>query len=309
MFSCDVAVVVRRGADHLVADAGSTGRVETVHAAVADRRDDDHPGVHERACAAGSRGLRPVVERVTDRHVEHVHAVRECALHRREHHVVRRRAAATEDAVGTELDARRHALHTARGRGAGPDDSGDVRAVAVAVVRIRIRNRSWAVERVRRTGGRELAGVVRVADEVPARDHAAAREVVVEDAVAAGGIAVDAVTAEVRMVVVGAGVHDRDLHACAGPPSALRQVGAGLHDRGRQVGCRRGLERDRVDRPDSLDAAEAGQLAALGRAELDRDAVEELAVRVALGVAEAGLLGLADEVRLRARELDEVHAG
>ena len=182
-----VAVVVRRGADHLVADAGSTGRVEAVRAAVADRRDDDHPGVHERTRAAGGRGLRPVVERVTDRHVEHVHAVRLCALHRREHDVVRRRAAATEHAVGTELDARGDALHTARGCGAGPDDPRDVRAVAVAVVRIGIRNRSRAVERVRRTGGRELAGVVRIPDEVPARDHAAAREVVVEDAVVAGG--------------------------------------------------------------------------------------------------------------------------
>ena len=73
-----------------------------------------------------------------------------------------------------------------------------MRAVAVAVVRIGIRDRHRAVVRVRRAGGGELAGVVRVADEVPARDHAAAGEVVVEHTVVAGGVAVDAVAAEVR---------------------------------------------------------------------------------------------------------------
>ena len=185
------AVVERRDADHLVADARSAGRVEAVRAAVADRRDDDHARRRPARRRRGGRVLRPVVERVADRHVQDVHAVGERALHRREHDVVRGRAVAAEDAVGAELDARGDAPPVARAplaptmpatcvpwplqsSGSGP-----------AVGR----------RRVRRAGSDSL-GVVRIPDEVPARDHAAAREVVVEAAVVAVRVGVDAVAAE-----------------------------------------------------------------------------------------------------------------
>ncbi len=117
-----MAVVVRRDADHLVADAGSACGIDAVGATVADGRDDDDAGVDE--CVGSGRGRRPrpVVEGVADGHVEHIHAVRLDALHRGDHHVVRHRAGAAEHAVRTESHVRRDADDGA----IGTDDASDV---------------------------------------------------------------------------------------------------------------------------------------------------------------------------------------
>ena len=70
--------------------------------------------------------------------------------------------------------------------------------------------------------GVDVVGVERVADQIEALCHAAAGP---------------EAAAEIRMVVVDAGVDDGDLDAAAGEPQlALRDVGAGLLQRGDQIG-------------------------------------------------------------------------
>ena len=99
-----MAVVVRRHADHLVADSGRARRVDAVCPTVADGRDDHDARIDE--CIGSGRGWRPgpVVEGVADGHVEDVHAVGLDPLHGGDHHVVGHRARAAEHAVGTEAD-------------------------------------------------------------------------------------------------------------------------------------------------------------------------------------------------------------
>ena len=94
-----------------------------------------------------------------------MHAIGLRPLHRGDHHVVRHRAAAAEDAVRPECDTGRDAGRMARlPTAVGADDACDVRTVTVAVIGHGVR-----------VGHRVEVGalgirVVGVSDEIPLRD-------------------------------------------------------------------------------------------------------------------------------------------
>ena len=294
----DVRVVEGRDADDLRAHAGHAAAVDAVCAGVADRRHDDHALLHEVRRGLAGRRLVPGVERVADGHVQDLHAVVQGTLHRGDHDLVRRRAFTAEDAVRAERHVRSDALHLA----VGTDDARDVRAVPVAVVRVGIRIRDRLIRGARRIR------VVRVADEVPSLCNPAART---------------EAAAEIGMLVVRPGIHDRDLHALAREAElVLGDVGARHLERGRELRDGSGLRLGNRDGPDGIDGGhvrERENALELSRGDVDRDAVPQLLELEARRELDARLLGVGIQLLplgregggvaavccRRARELDE----
>ncbi len=281
----DMRVVIRGRADHERASARRAGRIGTVRrraagAVVADRGNDDHALLDEEARGSRRRVLGPLGTRA-DAHVEHLHAIRVRALHRRQHDVGGRGTIAAEHAIGAEHDVRGHARHGA----VCADDAADVRAVAIAVIRIRVRNRGLV----------EIEGV---ADEVPAGDDAGSRE--------HGAVrAIDAVAAEVGVIVVDAGVHHRDLDAGAGVTErVLRDAGAGHLNGGREIGGAAAAgdfifrQLDPVNLPDLLHARQPGERRALRRVDANRVSIEQRVVGALLRKTHAGRCRRPHELRL-----------
>ena len=198
--------------------------------------------------------LRPGVARLADAHVEHVSAVAVGALHRRQHHVGRRRSAAAEHAVGAERDVE----GTPRSLPFAPTMS----ATCVPWPRSRpvgVRMRHRLPARV------ALFLVVVVPDEVVALcDAAACTEA----------------AAEVGIVVVDPGVDHRHVDAAARVAEpALRDVRADHRQREREVRVERlgaHVERDRFHRVHRGDAVEAPDLRRRRLWGGDRDAVEQV---------------------------------
>ena len=206
------------------------------------------------------RILRPR-ERRADAHVDDLGAVAARPLHRVDHHFGCRRADAAEHAICEEC----HAGRDARDAAVRADDARDVRAVARTIVRERIGLDDW----------RRVVGVELVADEVEPSLNAAARP---------------ETTTEIRMIVVDARVDDGDTDAATRKPElALRDVGAGLFQRGDQIDIVAGLILLRAEAhvQDGIDGQHAGdrsELCAVARCRADGDAVPEIFEAPAVGI-------------------------